>query len=211
MTLISLVAGCGFRISGSADPGAMDADPDTGEAIDADLDGNPMDAMIDAPVLASDCPPTYVAIGTLVSRYRLISTAADAEAQFTACNGGGTHLAVVDTQTEANALRQFIDGITNLPSSFVYIGSVQDPTAMTTAGGWISATGAFNDDFWQNGEPNDTAGIENGDEQFAAIWRLHDLLADVSNSKMPALCECDGLAVTEQFKIFFGANATDNQ
>lgn len=96
-----LVAACGFRSPGSDSPG----------------DGS--DGSIDAP----GCPANYVALGDLPSRYRVSGgTAANpdpagrgtwvtAEAD---CrdDGGGTHLAIAETQAEHDAFVDVVSGAT---------------------------------------------------------------------------------------------------
>jgi hypothetical protein len=211
---IVLLTGCGFHISGAGSATTDDADApmdmDTGSdsGMDADIDARDIDASIDGPFV-TPCPADYsVTSGT--SKYKLQTVGRTYRAQYMACMTEGTHLAVIDSAQEALALRQLIDGTSGLPTSsfgpFVFIGSAQQPgQPMTSAGramGWISATGPFTSaSFWENGEPNDISGVENGDEDFAAIWRGHDLIVDLAgNGSFAGVCECDGLPVTLDFQ-----------
>ncbi len=208
---LAVVTGCGFHISGSGEPAVADANPTIDSGMDAEIDAmvDPeIDAPIDSPPML-ECPVSYITVGNETSKYKLHATGRTFVGQHNTCVAEGTHLAVIDTIEEAAALRQLVDATSGLPTSsfgpFVFIGSAQlDGQPMTSAGrsmGWISATGPFTSaPFWENGEPNDISGVENGDEQFAAIWRDHDLLVDLAgNGSFAGLCECDGKPITVEF------------
>lgn len=192
---VVLVAGCGFQVTITGDAATSDdAPPD--DASELDIDASP----IDAPA----CPANYFALGNEASRYFLRNEARELEEHHELCTADGTHLVVIDTAAEAALLRELVDTTQGLPTTqfgpLVYIGAAQRPNQSSPGAGWISATGTFNPAFWAFGEPNDGAGIENGDEHLAAIWRGHDLIADVRDDhEVAAICECDGKAVTPAF------------
>lgn len=210
---IASLAGCGFRISGgtgAVDDAGLDAQGEGDADVDAMMPGDDAeidptsDAMIDAPP-ALQCLSSYVTLGSVsTSRYRLITTGASVVAQHNACVGDGAHLAVIDNAIEAAVLRQLVDGTSGLPNvagyTLVYVGSAQLPNQANKSTGWISATGPFTAGFWETNEPNDGSGSEDGEEQFAAIWRNHDTLADIGKFSLGALCECDGKPVTVEFQ-----------
>lgn len=198
--IVVVVAGCGFQVTITSDAASGAAVPDADPVADSDA---ALDAMVDGPWTTAACPTSYITIESLPSRYRLITTAADVLAQHAACMQDGAHLAVIDSVEEARDLSRFIDDSSGLPTNgnvLVYIGSVQRSNQNSVSAGWISATGAFNGSFWESGEPNDGFGVENDEEQFAVIWKQNDLLADVDNRSLPALCECDGLAITAEYE-----------
>jgi len=201
ITVFVALAGCGFRVTLASDA-AVGSDTIVDDAVDAD---QPIDATIDEPVVAS-CPTSYIALGNLSSRYFLRTNGSTIRTHHLGCVADGAHLAVIDTASEAAVVRQLVDGTTGLPTSsygpFVFAGSAQRPNQTMTTTGWISATGAFTSQpFWQNGEPNDLPGGEDGGEQFIAIWRDHDLLVDIAgNGSFAALCECDGAPITEDYE-----------
>jgi hypothetical protein len=200
-----LLVGCDFRLRLGADAPGDDvlpidaADPDAADA--PAIDGPP----VDAPWSAADCPSDYVAVGNQATRYHIHFNSAGVLAHHVSCATEGTHLAVIETQQEASALRQFIDDSVGLPTTtsgiLVYIGAVQRDSQVATGAGWLFATGPFNSAFWNIGEPDDGAGVENDEEQVAAIWRDHNLLADVPfDFPIAGICECDGKAITDDYK-----------
>jgi hypothetical protein len=204
ITGFSIGAGCGFQVTlTDAPPAILDAPVDTAlDTMMTIIDGPP----IDAAWTVDDCPPTYQEIGAQATRYFLRTSAMSVTDHHEACAADGTHLAVLDTASEAAALRQFVDGTSGLPSNafgaFVWIGVAQRTNQVSVGSGWISATGAqFPTQFWHSGEPNDGLGIEDGEEQFGAIWRNHDLVADIrEDDDMAGLCECDGAPITAVYK-----------
>jgi hypothetical protein len=152
-----------------------------------------------------DCPTSYIALSNQVSRYRLRTDALTVFAHHTLCVAEGAHLAVIDTPQEAAALRQLVDDAQGLPPSpfgpLVFTGGAQRSNQFSPGAGWLSVTGGFNASFWNIGEPNDGDTFEFGDEQFAAIWRDHNLFADVPNTgPFAAICECDGKEITSEYK-----------
>src|SRR5262245_15812491 len=91
---------------------------ESGEPRDAAGSGNDPDALVDASGVAMvdampdgtsvTCPTSYVTIGQLSSRYRLITTSTVWLSAEQSCEADGTHLVIVDDATElaqvANAL-----------------------------------------------------------------------------------------------------------
>lgn len=164
----------------------------------------------DAPAADADesprtCPKDYISIGTSATQYSLHATAMSLRAHHDLCTQEGTHLAVLDSSAEALALRQYIDGINGLPSGefgvFVWIGAAQRANESLPTSGWINATGGtFDASLWNFAEPNDLAGVENGQEDVAALWQQHDFVADVDEDGDHAgLCECDGTPITQEY------------
>jgi hypothetical protein len=211
---MTLLAGCGFRVTTSSDIRPVDDAPldDAVEVDDAPDDADAaIDAVpVDAPWSAADCPINYVVVGNQLTRYRIDFNAVGVRAHHEVCTAEGTHLAVIETQQEASALRQFIDGTNGLPTTsfgpFVYIGAAQRPNQALRDAGWFSATGPFNQSFWNSNEPNDGTGGENNEENFAAIWRDQNLLVDLDHDiPVAGLCECDGKEITSEFKTLIEA------
>lgn len=195
---IVLIAGCGFEVSTNAMPADSPLPPDLMSTLDAPA--------VDAGWSADTCPKDYISIGTSATRYSLHTTAMNVRAHHELCTQEGTHLAVLDSPAEALALRQFIDGISGLPSSdefgvFVWIGAAQRANESLPTSGWINATGGtFDASLWNFAEPNDLAVVENGQEDVAALWQLHDFVADVDEDGDHAgLCECDGTPITQDY------------
>lgn len=197
---VTLIAGCGFQVTVTDTPAIIDA-----PAIDSlgtmTIDGPP----VDAAWTVDDCPTSYQAISGQPTRYFLRTTAMTVTDHHEACTMEGTHLAVIDSVGEAAALRQFVDGTSGLPSNglgeFVWIGVAQRANQVSVGSGWISANGAtFPAQFWESGEPNDGFGTEDGEEEYGAIWRNHDLVADIREDyEMAGLCECDGVAIASTY------------
>ncbi len=210
---MAVLAGCGFRVTVGTDNRPVD----DAVVIDAEVDAPPdepdaaIDAsVVDAPWSAADCPINYIAVGNQLTRYRLDVTAIGVRAHHDVCSGEGQHLVVIETQQEASALRQFIDGTQGLPTTsfgpMVYIGAAQRPNQALRDAGWFSATGPFNHAFWNTNEPNDGTGGENNEENFAAIWRDQNLLVDLDHDiPIAGLCECDGKEITLEYKALIEA------
>jgi hypothetical protein len=202
MVAVAMGAGCGFRVTVSSDDASM---IDAAEIDAAEIDAMPTDAMPDAGWLASDCPQSYIQIGASPTRYALHTTAMNVFDHHELCEDDGTHLAVIQTAQEAAALKQFIDGTSGLPTTqfgpLVWVGAAQRRNQTNPTSGWMWATGSQTVMFWESGEPNDGFGTEDGQEEFGAIWRGNNLLADMNeNTNLAGLCECDGAPVVPTYE-----------
>jgi hypothetical protein len=220
-------SGCGFVAPASVQTdGIVDApmvhDPDaTVPALDASEIPPPVDAAIDAAVFdPADCPATYTkSIGS--SRYFHNPTIQNVWAHHTACNAGlsgATHLVVLDSVAEAQAVVAFLKA--DLPASNrFYVGAVQDMQATEPGSNWIWVTGGPVKPRGDTGslwgtmtnmnevrpQPNDDDDIEaeqpsgttDHQEQFVFLDLTLTYLADVPGTTgYRAVCECDGKPVT---------------
>ncbi len=214
VSALALVAACSFSSgvpatggqgSGSAD-GGVDASPADGSLVDAVT----VDASPDGPPPwdPTMCPAEYTLTltGTPQSRYRLIDTSANVNTQHVDCNddhAGWTHLVSLDDATEATQIRA------SITSNTFYVGAVQPRDQADTGVGWLTFAGtALPSAAWQTGQPNDNAGVENNDQNFAAADDSTGLLNDVSGSgTYRAVCECDGQAIPAAVASAFAASA----
>jgi hypothetical protein len=186
VVVLACTAACGFE-HGSLGPSV--------DAVSVDGPDAQADSMIDAAPLV--CPTSYsITIASTKSVYRVIATTAPFATQHQACNtdqSGDTHLASIETATEASELQVALGATA---STNYYIGVVQKPSQNTVTEGWFAFTGAdLPDDLWASGQPNDDAPGESNEENLAALNPtdlLHDATGDVA---YPAICECDGLPI----------------
>jgi hypothetical protein len=159
---------------------------------------------------AFECPASYdLALPRLSgpSRYRLITTGAQAWQQSDACAQdlpGATHLVVLETSAELAAVQALVDHPPPaIVSTGVWVGGVQLSIATLPGDGWLGFDGrpliggpwycCQGDNNQPDFEPNDEDSKENGLEQFVIIEFAKSGLQDSDgrNSK-GALCECDG-------------------
>lgn len=150
----------------------------------------------------ASCPPSYdLPAPDGAARYRLLLIDRPLWSQSDACAAdleGSTHLAVIDSTAELDALIQITEAATG---DFWWIGAVQQPDQTSLDAGWIWITGgSVHPDLWNTGEPNDADHDEVDHlEQFTRLWRAHAGIADWAGSvAAPAVCECDGRAITDE-------------
>jgi hypothetical protein len=178
---VALAVGCGFQSSPapSADPG-------------------------DGPFDLALCPESYNATLPGPSRYRLISASGSASNQIDACDQdlpGATHLVILETMPEFTSVKGFVDGFADnaIAHNAVWIGGVQQRSALLPGQGWLGFDGAPLLVAWDpdTHEPNDGGGLEDRGEQFVFYEHNRKGLADVpGNMNSGALCECDGKPIT---------------
>jgi hypothetical protein len=143
------------------------------------------------------CPVSYnVTTANTTSRYRVITSTAAFATQHQDCNNdqaGDTHLASIESVSEATALQVVLGGgaATNY-----YIGAAQKPSQPLVTDGWFVFSGAsLPEGLWASGQPNDDAAGESNEENLLALHPtdlFHDSTGDVA---YPAVCECDGLPI----------------
>ncbi len=162
----------------------------------------PSDAsMFDAFVPAQQCPTSYsTELSPGGSRYRVILQPARPGVHQSTCAADSgarvTHLAVFETIEEQNKVQTLLDD----SGQFAwYVGAVQPRGQATPRLGWVWLTGedvafaAFDPFGEASGEPNDSDGAENDEENLVYIRAQRDGLIDVFNTnEQGAICECDG-------------------
>lgn len=191
---IILVAGCGFRSqAGAVEDNAPDAAPNA--APDASF--------------AHTCPENYnlsLPGFSGSSRYRLIIDGHPAWTQSDTCASdapGATHLVVLETQNELNAVAALVNAPPlGIAGNSVWVGGVQQRTAALPGDNWLRFDDAPLTSGWSGAEPNDK---DNGEvdhaEQFIKIEKDKPYLQDTAGTgNYGALCECDGKPI--------GPNAT---
>jgi hypothetical protein len=190
----ALAPGCSFQPAPPTGPGdGADGRVDAGAGGDGRPDAERADAGVDA---APPCPPTYAQVGVASpgSRYRVLSVTASFRAQHDACladRPGSTHLVVLETDAEAAEVGGLVGG-----GEEFYVGAVQRSSGGGVGDGWVWLTGAAVAVAWSAGQPNDEAGVENGDQDVASAYPVDGSLNDVSGDwSYRAACECDGLAL----------------
>src|SRR5439155_25981868 len=118
---VALVAGCGFETPA---PVGAKGGIDQGAGFDAEM-----------------CPESYSAALPGPSRYRLIATAgAPAWVQSDLCNldlPGATHLGVFETMAEVVAVSGLVDTTSGISRGAVWIGAVQERSAITARDNWL--------------------------------------------------------------------------
>lgn len=163
-----------------------------GAPVDATIDAMP-DAFVFDPSL---CPADYMLVLS-TGRYRVITMAATATAHVDDCNDDlpeGTHLASTETANEAVLIH---DALELVPVSRYYVGVFQPLGAASTDADWRVVTGeALPAGLWDGASPDDGDRMENGRENFGAIYSnaaggtfLYDEHPNVLGG---AVCECDG-------------------
>ncbi len=164
------------------------------------------DAAADAAIVdgydTTQCPTTYVQIGVLSSRYRLVTSTARPWDHADDCADdapGATHLVAFSDQLEVQTIQAILDSSASLTITF--LGLVQMPVATTPGEGWVQLTGEPALPVWELGQPND--GMDNapetGQEQFGAMSKGRIGIIDVRATQVGgALCECDGRPVTSE-------------
>jgi hypothetical protein len=151
---------------------------------------------------AIDCPPTYDLPLFSGSRYRITDNSYSAWDTSDDCDddtNGRTHLASAQTRQELDTL---IQSLIAKGYGRWWLGAVQPAAGVTLPlDGWLWLTGEpIAPTLWTAGEPNDSDGLETNDhvEQFALIQDNRDGLIDLAGMfGNRGLCECDGLAVSE--------------
>jgi hypothetical protein len=199
-----VLAGCGFspQAGSSVDARAQVHDDAPLQGVDAHVVQAPdakvwLDATASAPFDVTACPAEYT--NTTISaspnsRYKLVTTLRKLADQLPLCDvdhPGWTHLFVPDTLLEAQQ-------ITSHMSSIFYVGVVQPKDQATVTANWVLYTGeTVPSVLWSAGQPNDNAdGVENNEQNFAAIETTSGTLNDVDSSYLfAAVCECDGKAI----------------
>jgi hypothetical protein len=124
------------------------------------------------------CPAGYVSSGQGVSRYRFVTAQTSWLAAEQACEADGTHLVVIDSMEERDAVRA-------MTVANIWVGT----TDIKLEGIFVHVTGAIADyKPWAGGEPGITEDCveqrQNGE------WNDHGC-----NNNHDYVCECDGLAV----------------
>jgi hypothetical protein len=188
---IAVIAGCGFQAHAPLDEEAAPV-PDAG--FDA-----------------ASCPASYDVLlsGQSASRYRLITVGHPAWTQSDACaadSASATHLVVLDSQNELDRVVELVVAATT-PVSSIWLGAVQQATAMQPLAGWLWLDGSPVTGGWSGVEPNDRDGRENQEEQFARIEKTKPYLQDSGgNTGAGALCECDGKPIAPEAAAAIRAN-----
>lgn len=201
----TLLFACNFTVqpAGSSGPdGAADAPGDGDVVGDGGLDG-PADARADAappPDAAFDpatCPAGYATTiaAAPASRYRWIAVNRTWPAHRQDCEDdlvGATHLVVLDSAAEAQQIAAASS------SMYYHVGAAQAPNQASVQAGWTTLTGEpVPASMWHAGQPNDSNGSENDQQDRASVNTLDGpLLQDVEASfSTHAVCECDGKPV----------------
>jgi hypothetical protein len=156
-------------------------------------------AVPDAPKFdPENCPKSYEVVGNQRSLYRVIAMEVSWEMHHALCRADDpdqTHLAVLDGAFEIDDVRVWVDKMP-FPNDYFWIGARQPSMATAVDEGWIWISKApVVASAWDNGEPNDDDGVEDGHEQAAAIRKAGALkLTDLNDTLMNrGVCECDGL------------------
>lgn len=147
------------------------------------------DGAVDA--MSASCPPGYVTIGTLPSRYRIDSVGVDWAAAEVECDadGVGTHLVVAATQLESDQIADAITGGSH------WIGvtdrTLEGTFRPITPGSWYAN--------WASGEPGGDSGdcvvLKPADDGGGNPQpRKHEEITCASATyNKPFVCECDGV------------------
>jgi hypothetical protein len=186
---VALIAGCGFQ-----------SQP---------VGGDSTASSPDASFVTTQCPASYdLQFPQLASssRYRLVINGDPAWKQSDTCAGdlmGATHLVVLETQDELNAVATLVNAPPlGINANAVWVGGVQPLSAMQPRDGWLGFNGEALFNGWGGGEPNDKGGGEDHAEQFVRIEKGKPYFQDSAGSVISgALCECDGKPIA--------ANAAD--
>lgn len=185
-------AGCSFTPGGAAQVGGDSGDarqPPPDGLVQRDAAGDA--APIDAPSNLG-CPVGWTMVAGSGTSYLIDVTGQtwwDAEAGCVGRGQGGlaTHLAVIDSDGEANGVAALF------PKGATYwIGQVQKPGQTFKWQGWQKLTGGDAHTRWQNFQPDDNGIGERDREDFAELddgGQMNDL--DGAQQR-GALCECDG-------------------
>jgi hypothetical protein len=155
--MLMVVAGCGFRIAGSADA-ALSDDASDGPAVDVSL-GTCNGAGLACP---SGTTPHAIGCGT-GCWYGCRDGSAITEPEAAAlCIAWGGKLGRIDSAADETCMRTVLDGA-------IWVGIEQAANQATPIAGW-----SWNNDGtappylrWASGQPNDGDGTEDGVEQCA--------------------------------------------
>jgi hypothetical protein len=179
---LALVAACGFAATTSRlDAPAGDGD-DATPGGDASVDARPFDF--------ADCPTGYLAVNGAPSRYRIGTTGPYRPAHFDCKDdsAGFTHLAVLDTLAEANALFGAV-------AAEFWTGIVQEQSQATAKIGWHVITGgAVEPTLWASGQPDESGNPENNQQNVAKL-ASDGLDDDTYTDNKVVVCECDGVPI----------------
>lgn len=188
--------------------GAALGDAQTNESPDVVPD-------LDAGFDYAQCPASYNASLPGPTRYRVIPDGHRAWEQSDNCNldlPGATHLVILETDIEAQAVVAFMQTDRGIADGAVRIGAFQRRVATQTAAEWLGFDGRPLVDAWNPGEPNDLDDDE-GDhsEQFVNIQRGYPGMNDSGGAfAAGALCECDGKALSADVIAAIDANRLPN-
>jgi hypothetical protein len=178
------------------------------EASDANIEP---DAAVDAAIdsFAGSCPSSYNASLPGPTKYRLILGGSVAWAHSDDCDDdlpGATHLVVLETMVELGAVSVLVDTTDGIANNRIWIGGVQERTAVMPADNWLGFDGAPLLNGWATGEPNDDT-VEDGGEQFVQLERSRRYFADIEGPNLGgALCECDGKSVAPNARAAITSN-----
>jgi hypothetical protein len=155
----------------------------------------------DAGFDSARCPASYNAGLPGPSRYRLIAGGQPAWVQSDACAAdlpGATHLAVLESQAELDAAAALLDALPTSGST-IWIGAVQQRTAVLPADSWLWFDGVPLTTGWSAGEPNDGgSGEADHRDQFVDLQQGRTYFTDSAGSdNNGALCECDGVPIAQ--------------
>ena len=191
--VVAVTPGCRqlFGIDDTSVAGGGDAPPGTADATIADA--APPDAVQFSPEM---CPVGYGDTIASVpgSRYRRNNNNVPFAMHHADCNDdapGWTHLMVPDTLAESMTAAGWN------PGRIKYVGVVQAPAQLALDAGWFRFSGEPNVIEWDTfgNEPNDNDGVENGENQLAAILSQGDLFDVGGATDYSAICECDGRGI----------------
>ncbi|MGE0870924.1 MAG: hypothetical protein AB7P03_20325 [Kofleriaceae bacterium] len=206
-----LVAGCGRFGFDSFDPvsevssddsnfglrdgGTTPGTPD-GAASSPDAPGTPG---TDASPMGSCAGYSAIAGGQTGSTYRVIATPATFWSHHADCNNdnpGSTHLAALQTSAEGSAVVAIAGGVD------IYVGAVQRPGQTDPSNNWDWLTGHHMTFGWAANEPEDGVDdVENGEEQLMLLTPTMHGRDTTGTLLAPAVCECDGLAISGSIVI----------
>jgi len=193
----------GSRYDDNSGPGYGGQCVESSTMIDAAIDSPP-------PFNPALCPAQYVQINATrtTTRYRLVTPQGTFLQHATNCNDdlvGATHLATPQTAQELDDLSQWIDPMPNTGAQF-WLGVVQDPNALLPDARWILLDDTNVPlDLWKPGDPNDSDGDENRQEQFAYFDKspINRRMTDTpGNTGHGGVCECDGVPIGPSATVF---------
>ncbi len=216
-----VLCGCGFA-GGNPTSVAVDANetvPDGALATDAIKTDDPNDNTPPPSFAPSLCPTEYLGKVYGDSRYFHVIDLREARAQHDACVSqsayGWTHLAVFETEAEAEAVAAMLaPELPAMGSNRFYVGAVQSMEAGKPGESWVWLTGAAvpdkseDESVWgtivdsmgvEKPQPNDFDGTEQDHAEQVMVLDLAavDKYATDAPGATPlrAVCECDGKAV----------------
>jgi hypothetical protein len=175
MFSIALSLGCRLGFDRSTTEVRDAAEGDGAGQADARVDGQTIDAVVDAAPVT--CPGNYVTLGVGSSVYRLETNSVTWLSAEQSCEADGQHLVIVDDVTELDAVAAAI------PGENIWVGV----TDRKTIGTWLKVTGGAATYLpWDSSEP-DLA-------DFECVYLDAVTLKFVDQgctSGRRAVCECD--------------------